>query len=67
MGWWMRRRPRRRRRQAALGRRQGRIEFAGVDFGYRAGVPVLHKMTFVAEPGRVTALVGPSGGGSRPS
>ena len=42
---------------------QGRIEFAGVDFGYRAGVPVLHKMTFVAEPGRVTALVGPSGGG----
>lgn len=42
---------------------QGRIEFAGVDFGYRAGVPVLRKMTFVAEPGEVTALVGPSGGG----
>ena len=42
---------------------QGRIEFAAVDFGYRAGVPVLRKMTFVAEPGQVTALVGPSGGG----
>jgi ATP-binding cassette, subfamily B, bacterial MsbA len=42
---------------------QGRIEFAGVDFGYRAGAPVLRKMTFVAEPGEVTALVGPSGGG----
>ena len=42
---------------------QGRIEFAGVDFAYLGGAPVLRGMTFVAEPGQVTALVGPSGGG----
>jgi len=41
----------------------GRIEFAGVHFGYRADAPVLRGMSFVAQPGKVTALVGPSGGG----
>src|ERR1043165_9318179 len=40
-----------------------RIEFAGVRFFYRAGEPVLRGMSFTAEPGQVTALVGPSGGG----
>ncbi len=40
-----------------------RVEFADVEFSYRRGEPVLHKMSFVAEPSRVTALVGPSGGG----
>src|SRR5262249_44053733 len=30
---------------------------------YRANEPVLRGMSFVAEPGKVTALVGPSGGG----
>jgi ABC-type multidrug transport system fused ATPase/permease subunit len=40
-----------------------RIEFADVRFGYRSDTPVLHGMNFVAQPGRVTALVGPSGGG----
>jgi ATP-binding cassette subfamily B protein len=40
-----------------------RIEFAGVRFGYRSDTPVLHGMSFVAQPGKVTALVGPSGGG----
>jgi len=40
-----------------------RIEFSGVRFGYRAEEPVLRDMSFVAEPGRMTALVGPSGGG----
>src|SRR5437667_7855460 len=40
-----------------------RIELRDVNFGYRAGEPVLHRMSFVAEPGKVTALVGPSGGG----
>jgi ATP-binding cassette, subfamily B, bacterial MsbA len=41
----------------------GRVEFANVSFAYRAGEPVLRAMSFVAEPSKVTALVGPSGGG----
>jgi ATP-binding cassette, subfamily B, bacterial MsbA len=40
-----------------------RVEFSGVKFTYGRGDPVLHGINFVAEPGRVTALVGPSGGG----
>ena len=40
-----------------------RTEFKDVRFSYRPGEPVLRGMSFVAEPGRVTALVGPSGGG----
>lgn len=42
---------------------QARIELRDVSFAYRAGEPVLNRMSFVAEPGKVTALVGPSGGG----
>jgi ABC-type multidrug transport system fused ATPase/permease subunit len=34
-----------------------------VNFAYRADAPVLQSMNFVAQPGQVTALVGPSGGG----
>ena len=41
----------------------GRIEFRDVVFGYRPGEPVLHAISFVAEAGRTTALVGRSGGG----
>src|SRR5581483_4420845 len=41
----------------------GRIEFSQVSFAYRPGEPVLKDLSFVAEPGLVTALVGPSGGG----
>ena len=40
-----------------------RIELRDVSFAYRADEPVLNRMSFVAEPGKVTALVGPSGGG----
>jgi ATP-binding cassette subfamily B protein len=40
-----------------------RVEFSDVRFFYRMGEPVLRGMSFVAEPGKVTALVGPSGGG----
>ena len=40
-----------------------RIEFSGVRFAYRPGEPVMRGMSFVADPGKVTALVGPSGGG----
>lgn len=41
----------------------GRVEFDNVHFAYRPNEPVLRGLSFVAEPGRVTALVGPSGGG----
>jgi subfamily B ATP-binding cassette protein MsbA len=40
-----------------------RLEFANVQFGYRPGERVIRNLSFVAEPGKVTALVGPSGGG----
>ncbi|WP_438274324.1 ABC transporter ATP-binding protein [Nitrobacter sp.] len=40
-----------------------RVELRDVTFAYRADEPVLNRMSFVAEPGRMTALVGPSGGG----
>jgi len=40
-----------------------RVEFADVHFAYRLDDPVLRGMSLVAEPGKVTALVGPSGGG----
>jgi ABC-type multidrug transport system fused ATPase/permease subunit len=40
-----------------------RVELRDVSFAYRANEPVLNRMSFVAEPGKVTALVGPSGGG----
>jgi ATP-binding cassette subfamily B protein len=47
----------------ALKLNEAQIELRDVSFAYRAGEPVLHRMSFVAEPGKVTALVGPSGGG----
>jgi ATP-binding cassette subfamily B protein len=40
-----------------------RVEFLDVSFAYRPNEAVLNCMSFVAEPGKVTALVGPSGGG----
>jgi ATP-binding cassette subfamily B protein len=40
-----------------------RVAFEAVHFSYRPGTVVLRDLSFVAEPGRVTALVGPSGGG----
>jgi subfamily B ATP-binding cassette protein MsbA len=39
------------------------VEFDDVHFAYRPDTPVLRGMNFVAQPGKVTALVGPSGGG----
>jgi ABC-type multidrug transport system fused ATPase/permease subunit len=47
----------------ALNLRDARVELRDVSFAYRADEPVLSRMSFVAEPGKVTALVGPSGGG----
>jgi subfamily B ATP-binding cassette protein MsbA len=47
----------------ALTLTEARVEFADVQFAYRADTPVLRGMSFVAQSGQVTALVGPSGGG----
>ena len=47
----------------ALAVHAGRIQFADVVFAYRPGQPVIRGMSFVAEAGRRTALVGASGGG----
>jgi ATP-binding cassette subfamily B protein len=47
----------------ALKLTNARVELRDVSFAYRADEPVLNRMSFVAEPGRMTALVGPSGGG----
>jgi ATP-binding cassette, subfamily B, bacterial MsbA len=47
----------------ALTLTDARVEFGDVQFTYRADTPVLRGMSFVAQSGQVTALVGPSGGG----
>src|SRR3954465_10914182 len=47
----------------ALKLSDARVEFRDVTFAYRPNEPVLHRMNFMAEPGKTTALVGPSGGG----
>jgi subfamily B ATP-binding cassette protein MsbA len=47
----------------ALALNNARVEFTDVRFSYRQGERVLRDLSFVAEPGRITALVGPSGGG----
>jgi ATP-binding cassette, subfamily B, multidrug efflux pump len=47
-----------------LERIEGRIEFADVSFGYNPDERmVLHHISFAANPGELTALVGPTGAG----
>jgi ABC-type multidrug transport system fused ATPase/permease subunit len=41
----------------------GTVRFEDVEFAYDADKPVLHGVSFLAEPGTVTALVGSSGSG----
>ena len=41
----------------------GQVEFDSVRFHYRPGEPVIRDLSFVAEPNKMTALVGRSGGG----
>jgi subfamily B ATP-binding cassette protein MsbA len=41
----------------------GRVRFENVEFAYEIEKPVLHGITFTANPGTVTALVGSSGSG----
>ena len=42
---------------------EGKVEFRKADFAYEPGQPVLEDIAFIADPGRMVALVGPSGGG----
>jgi ATP-binding cassette, subfamily B, bacterial MsbA len=42
---------------------RGDIRFEDVSFGYEDGTPVLRGLSFTAEAGQTTALVGPSGAG----
>jgi subfamily B ATP-binding cassette protein MsbA len=42
---------------------EGRVEFENVEFAYTPEKPVLHGISFKADPGTVTALVGSSGSG----
>ncbi len=50
-------------RTVDIGPIQGTVEFKNVNFSYEAGKPVLFDVSFHAEPGKVTALVGSSGSG----
>ena len=45
------------------GPRGARVEFREVTFAYEPGRPVLHGITFTAEPGQTVALVGHTGSG----
>ena len=47
----------------SLNVKSGSIKFDKVSFGYREHEPVLQSLSFVAAPGSITALIGPSGGG----
>ncbi len=42
---------------------QGRVEFYNVRFSYTPQREVLHGISFTVEPGKVTAITGPSGAG----
>lgn len=47
----------------ACPRLKGEVEFRDVTFSYEPGRPVLHGLSFRAEPGQVIALVGHTGSG----
>ncbi len=50
-------------RAIALGTLRGEVAFDNVSFAYETDKPVLHDISFDAQPGTVTALVGSSGSG----
>jgi ATP-binding cassette subfamily B protein len=52
-----------RRAAPAAEARGARVEFRKVSFGYAPGRPVLHDVSFTAEPGQTIALVGHTGSG----
>ena len=41
----------------------GRVEFSHVDFSYTPDRPLIRDLNLVAEPGSITAIVGPTGAG----
>jgi subfamily B ATP-binding cassette protein MsbA len=51
------------KRTVELPQLRGSVAFEDVSFAYREGEPVLSDVSLRAEPGTVTALVGPSGAG----
>ncbi len=51
------------KRTVTLDRIDGRVQFDDVHFSYEPNKEVLHGISFISEPGTVTALVGPSGSG----
>jgi subfamily B ATP-binding cassette protein MsbA len=51
------------KRTVSMPRLVGSVAFEHVDFAYETGKPVLHDVSFTAEPGSVVALVGSSGSG----
>ncbi|HUN60965.1 MAG TPA: ABC transporter ATP-binding protein [Candidatus Sulfotelmatobacter sp.] len=51
------------KRTVTLERLEGWVEFQEVHFAYEPSKEVLHGISFVSQPGTVTALVGPSGSG----
>jgi len=44
-------------------RLRGRVQFEHVFFGYQPDHPILHDITFTAEPGQIVALMGATGSG----
>jgi subfamily B ATP-binding cassette protein MsbA len=50
-------------RVVTLGEIVGEVQFEDVEFAYEKDKPVLHGISFEAQPGTVTALVGSSGSG----
>ncbi len=50
-------------KRPAIAVQRGRIEFRDVSFRYRPDETVLRGVSFIAEPGQTTALVGSSGSG----
>jgi ATP-binding cassette, subfamily B, multidrug efflux pump len=42
---------------------EGKVEFREATAEYKQGVPVLHGVSFTAEPGQMIAIVGPTGAG----
>ncbi len=47
----------------ALPQITGTVEFADVVFGYKPGIPVLHKLNLNIHAGQTVAIVGPTGAG----